>query len=237
MNKLTTVMVFVASLLCFCPKAAAQTEECDSVPKRRGLFKRVGHSLYEFVKEFSRVDTAYIEPQHYNYTVMLQNTNTYEVYRLTTEHDTSVTFAPKPSVKLGPYFGWRWVFLGYTLDLNNLSASKKKKEFDLSLYSSQIGIDLFYRKTGNDYRIRRMTLSGDIDTSPIRNVSYDGLNVSIKGFNLYYIFNHRRFSYPAAFSQSTMQKRSCGSALLGIGYTQHLPRFLISVGVRHGNDG
>ena len=45
MNKLTTVMVFVASLLCFCPKAAAQTEECDSVPKRRGLFKRVGHSL------------------------------------------------------------------------------------------------------------------------------------------------------------------------------------------------
>ena len=83
MNKLTTVMVFVASLLCFCPKAAAQTEECDSVPKRRGLFKRVGHSLYEFVKEFSRVDTAYIEPQHYNYTVMLQNTNTYEVYRLT----------------------------------------------------------------------------------------------------------------------------------------------------------
>ena len=221
MNKLTTVMVFVASLLCFCPKAAAQTEECDSVPKRRGLFKRVGHSLYEFVKEFSRVDTTYIEPQHYNYTVMLQNTNTYEVYRLTTEHDTSVTFAPKPSVKLGPYFGWRWVFLGYTLDLNNLSASKKKKEFDLSLYSSQIGIDLFYRKTGNDYRIRRMTLSGDIDTSPIRNVSYDGLNVSIKGFNLYYIFNHRKFSYPAAFSQSTMQKRSCGSALLGIGYTQH----------------
>lgn len=58
---------------------------------------------------------------------MLQNTNTYEVYRLTTEHDTSVTFAPKPSVKLGPYIGWRWVFLGYTLDLNNLSASKKKK--------------------------------------------------------------------------------------------------------------
>ena len=84
-------MVFVASLLCFCPEAKAQNDGCDSVPKRRGLFKRMGHSLYEFVKEFSRVDTAYIEPQHYNYTVMLQNTNTYEVYRLTTEHGTSVT--------------------------------------------------------------------------------------------------------------------------------------------------
>lgn len=203
--------------------AHAQSDEpADSVRRpRRSLLGRIGHSLYEFVKEFSRVDTAYVEPQHYNYTVMLQNTNTYEIYRLSTERGSSVTLAPKPSVKLGPYVGWRWVFLGYTLDLNHLSADKKKTEFDLSLYSSQIGIDLFYRKTGNDYRIRRLHLNDDIDTSPMQGVSYDGLNVSIKGFNLYYIFNHRKFSYPAAFSQSTMQKRSCGSALVGIGYTQH----------------
>lgn len=196
----------------------------DSVaakPRRKGFFKRIGHGLYEFVKEFSRIDTAYIEPQHYNFTLMLQNTNTYEVYRLSTEKGNSVRLAPKPTVKLGPYFGWRWVFLGYTFDLNHLDVSKKKTEFDLSLYSSQIGIDLFYRKTGNDYRIKSIRLDDNIDTSPMHNVSYDGLNASIKGFNLYYIFNHRRFSYPAAFSQSTMQKRSCGSALLGIGYTQH----------------
>lgn len=44
---------------------------------------------------------------------------------------------------------------------------------------------------------------------------------TIKGFNLYYIFNHRKFSYPAAFSQSTIQRRSAGSPLLGIGYTRH----------------
>lgn len=221
MNKTATIVMTFIFSLCIGPTAMAQTEVKDSIAPRRGLFKRIGHGLYEFVKEFSRIDTAYIEPQHYNYTVMLQNTNTYEVYRLSTEHGNSVTFAPKPSVKLGPYLGWRWVFLGYTFDLNHLSADKGKKEFDISLYSSQIGIDLFYRKTGNDYRIRRLRLSGDVDTSPMHNVSYDGLSVSIKGFNLYYIFNHRKFSYPAAFSQSTMQKRSCGSALLGIGYTQH----------------
>ncbi|MEE3417050.1 MAG: DUF4421 domain-containing protein, partial [Prevotella sp.] len=38
-------------------------------------------------------------------------------------------------------------------------------------------------------------------------------------FNLYYIFNHRRFSYPAAYSQSTVQRHSAGSWLAGIGYT------------------
>ena len=65
------------------------------------------------------------------------------------------------------------------------------------------------------------TREGNVDTRPMRGVDYDGIDVSIKGFNLYYIFNHKRFSYPAAFSQSTIQRRSCGSALCGIGYTQH----------------
>ena len=152
------------------------------------------------VRGFSAIDTNYVEPQHYNYTVMLQNTNTYEVYRLTTESGYSITFAPQPSVKLGPYVGWRWIFLGYTVDLTHISSGDKKTEFDLSLYSSQIGIDLFYRKTGNDYRIRSISIGKDIDTSPLHNTKFDGLSASIKGFNLYYIFNHKKFSYPAAYS-------------------------------------
>lgn len=188
--------------------------------KKRNFFQRLGHNMYEFVKDFSRVDTNYVEPQHYNYTVMLQNTNTYEMYRLSPANGISFKFAPKPSVKLGPYVGWRWIFLGYTIDLKHLSSDNKKKEFDLSLYSSQIGVDLFYRRTGDDYRIRTASL-GDVDTSPLHNVSYDGLTASIKGLNLYYIFNHKKFSYPAAFSQSTVQKKSCGSPMVGIGYTVH----------------
>ncbi|MGN0068181.1 MAG: DUF4421 domain-containing protein [Prevotella sp.] len=206
-------------ILCSTIAGFAQT---DSIVERKLPFtKRVVKALYGFVKEFSQVDTNYVEPQHYNYTLMLQNTNTYEIYRLKNEKGTAIKFAPEPSIKLGPYVGWRWIFLGYTLDLNHLRSDNKKKELDLSLYSSQIGIDLFYRQTGDDYKIRSFYVDGDIDTHPLKNVKYDGLNVSIKGFNLYYIFNHRRFSYPAAFSQSTVQRRSCGSPLIGIGYTKH----------------
>lgn len=66
-----------------------------------------------------------------------------------------------------------------------------------------------------------MNLGEHIDCDPIRKAPFDGFKSSIKGFNLYYIFNHRRFSYPAAYSQSTVQRRSAGSMLLGIGYTEH----------------
>lgn len=185
------------------------------------LFKRVINGLYSFVKDFSRVDTTYIEPQHYNFQVMLQNTNTYEVYRLQTKNGVGLTLAPRPTYKLGPYVGWRWIFLGYTFDLTHIDAGNNKREFDLSFYSSKIGIDLFYRKTGNNYKIRSLFLGDGINTDQIAGTPFDGFSASIKGFNIYYIFNHRKFSYPAAFSQSTVQRRSYGSALLGVGYTKH----------------
>ena len=193
----------------------------DSLALNKQSHGNIFSGIYRFVKEFSNIDTSYIEPQHYNYTVMMQNTYTYESYRLTTKENPSLTLSPEPSIKIGPYIGWRWIFLGYTLDVNNLSADKNRKELDLSLYSSQIGIDLFWRKTGSGYKIRTAYLGKDIDTSPMKDISFNGFNSSIKGFNIYYIFNHKKFSYPAAFSQSTVQRRSCGSPLLGLGYTKH----------------
>jgi len=175
------------------------------------------------MRNFSEVDTNYIEPQKFNYTVMVQNTNTYEIYRIATTMGNDFTFSPLPTFKLGPYLGWRWIFLGYTFDLKNINSGDKRTEFDLSIYSSQLGVDLFYRKTGNDYKISKAQLDTEskINTHPLNGTSYDGISVSIKGFNMYYIFNHKRFSYPAAFSQSTIQRRSSGSALCGIGYTKH----------------
>ena len=191
---------------------------------KKTFFHRVGKVFTGFFREFNITDSAYIEDQHYNYTVMLQNTNTYELYTLRNKEGQSITFAPDMSWRLGPYLGWRWVFLGYTFDLKHINASDhhtSKKELDLSLYSSMLGVDLFWRQTGNDYHIERMKLGDDINTSAMLKAPFDGFKSSIKGFNLYYIFNHRKFSYPAAYAQSTVQRRSAGTMLLGIGYTRH----------------
>lgn len=199
--------------------------EGDSVAvpkeKKNTIFRRIGAAFTTVFKDFNSIDTNYIERQHYNYTLMLQNTNTYEMYRLESKSGQAITFAPEPAVKIGPYIGWRWVFLGYTFDVNHIGNDDNKKELDLSLYSSLFGIDLYYRKTGNDYKIREARFPDGNNADRLRGVPFSGLSVGIKGFDLYYIFNHRKFSYPAAFSQSTCQRRSCGSPLLGIGYTKH----------------
>lgn len=194
------------------------------VDTTKNWYHRKLRNAEKMVHKFNEIDTSYIEPQHYNFTVMLQNTNTYEVYRLNSKSGQSITFAPEANIRIGPYFGWRWIFLGYTLDIKHLDlthSDRQRQEYDLSLYSSMLGVDLYYRKTGNDYKIRQMDLGKDIDTDPVIGAGFGGLTSTIKGFNIYYIFNHRRFSYPAAFSQSTVQRISAGSPLLGIGYTKH----------------
>ena len=112
------------------------------------------------------------------------------------------------------------MFLGYTFELGNLNFGGGRREFDFSMYSSQIGIDLFYRRTGQDYKLKQVNF-GNADMSELEDQPFNGIEVGITGANIYYIFNHGRFSYPAAFSQSTIQKISCGSWLAGVGYTRH----------------
>lgn len=185
-------------------------------PRKLSLLRRI-------VRGFDRLDKNYIEPQHYTYTAMMQVTHTYDLYTLRSsgKERQSVTFAPDLNMKLGPYIGWKWFFAGYTFKLDNISFSNLKQEFDLSIYSSQIGVDLFYRRTGNNYKLRNASFGDDIDVKALNGLSFDGVKAGITGFNLYYIFNHGRFSYPAAFSQSTIQKVSCGSWMGGIGYTKN----------------
>ncbi len=183
------------------------------------------------IRGFSYIDENYVEPQHYNWSVMALGRYTYDLYRLNTtgEHRQSLSFSPGSGIfKVGPYFGWRWVFLGYTVDLKNISfnfTSSGWKGIDASIYSAQIGADVFWRHTRNNYKITDADLGKGVNPQVLEDVPFEGFNVETTGFNLYYIFNHQRFSYPAAFAQSTCQKISCGSWMAGIGYMNNSLEF------------
>lgn len=177
-------------------------------------------------KAFSEIDTTYIAPHEYNLTFMLEQSFWTERYRLKTninEQRQTISFAPTPTPKLGTYFGWRWIFLGVSFNVKDLfkkgHEGGSKQEYVFNLYSSRIGLDLYYRKTGNDFRIN--SYSGfDLPENYIGQ-NFEGFQSKIIGLNTYWIFNNRHFSYPAAYSQSTNQKKSCGSFMAGFSYSNH----------------
>ncbi len=183
--------------------------------ERRGLAR--------FFSSLSDIDTVFIEPQHYKFTVMAQTSTLYDLMylRFNDSRLRSITLSSGINFKFGPYFGYRWAFLGYNFDLfySGLSASNQAdKRWELSVYSSALFFDLIWRSTGNAYKIRSGYLDNGTHLHAVSGEPFDALKQTSKGVNAFYVFNHRRFSMPAAYSQSTCQKVSSGSAIVGLGY-------------------
>lgn len=219
MTRVTLLVVMLLAIVVQKTMADDVVAEADTASSHEG---KVIHAVKEIVREFDRFDKDYIEPPHYELAVEMRATRNFEDFILSSNGQ-SIMFSPDQRIKVGPYFGWRWIFLGTTFDLKNISlfGDDGKREMDLSIYSSQVGIDLFYRRTGKDYKLREVRMGYGIDGSRFDGIPFDGINVGITGVNAYYIFNHRRFSYPAAFSPGTCQKISCGSWLAGVGFTKN----------------
>lgn len=188
--------------------------------------RHTGRKIRKVGKEFNAVDTTFISPNLYNLAFMLEHSSWYEYYRLgsnSNNGEQSISFSPNANFKLGVYFGWRWIFLGYSFDVKDIFGGHKNKakktEMALNLYSSKFGVDLYWRKTGSDFKIR--SYNGFQLNTPTKNMDFNSFQSKIKGLNAYWIFNYKRFSYPAAYSQSTNQRKSAGSLMAGFSYSQH----------------
>lgn len=197
--------------------AAMSLDDASMQPK-----KKKKNFFVKFFEGFNNYDTNYIEPNHYNFALMVQNTNFYQTYTVNykTSDDVnhSIRVAPKASFRVGPFFGWRWLFFGYTFDLIGSSDMGGSHDFNLSLYSSQLGFDLLYIKHNGDCTIKSVDGFDDTTRDAAVGQGFSGIDSYTLGVNAYYVFNHKHFSYPAAYSQSTVQRISCGSWMLGLRY-------------------
>ena len=235
-------LLFIFTLLCVSFTVKAQIEYVDTLEQKRpnilsviaggignageDVARTIRHTGRKIRKVVNNVDTNYISPNRYNLAFMLEHSTWYEHYRLGSrenERPQSINFSPNMGMKLGVYFGWRWIFLGYTFDIEDLFGGNKNKadktEMSLNIYSSKFGVDLYYRKTGSDSKLR--SANGFNLSSPFKEQDFSGLKSKIKGLNGYWIFNHRKFSYPAVYSQSTNQRKSAGSFMAGFSSSQH----------------
>ena len=106
---------------------------------------------------------------------------------------------------------YRGISAGFAINPAKLSGFYKDYEMNLNYYSSSLSLDASYQRSNS--------LSGDIRRGDKQNYLESG-DATMKVLNVagYYIFNNHRFSYPAAFTQSYIQRRSAGSWLAGFSY-------------------
>ena len=225
------VCLFLGLLLTVSPLSAENHEHAaaDSLfssdlqpkPKRKGL--------RGFLQSITEVDTNYIAPNRYHACAMLLGEKRYSFYSLSA-HDADgnkqeLRFSPDMPFRMGPYVGFSLLFLGYTFNIGAKGSSFDRSSIYLSLYSQFVGIDYYYEADANNYRLKSASGFGNDAADGIRDMSFSGMSTYFMNLHVYYLFNNKHFSYPAAYSQSTVQKRSTGGFILGFNYTHENVRF------------
>lgn len=97
-----------------------------------------------------------------------------------------------------------------TLSLNpaKINGDYNDYEFNFEYHGQKISFDINYQ--------RATSLTGDIKLGNIDHLDEEGLRMNVVNASAYYIFNNRKFSYPAALFQNYYQLRSAGSWLAGL---------------------
>ncbi len=171
-------------------------------------------------KDSSKVENKYYTDLTNKLLLKFTNNIKYTGLQITNKNTKkTVKLAPAGGLDLGFGFNYKWLGLGFTYGLptgvQSDSTKGKTKKFDLQLniYSKRVVVDALYQK----YRGFHMANPGDFanwDSTTVFPQLPDMENYSI-GASAYYIFNHKRFSYRAAYVRNEVQNKSAGSLLVG----------------------
>ena len=165
----------------------------------------------------AQVDTTYIAPFKQHYAARLYFEKNFFTLNYEESKTTTQSFEPNTPILIGLGFSWKNSSLSYSYGFDFMSAKNRGHSQSRSLqyhhYGAQFILDLYALKSRGFYReTKEKTLE-----------LFPELKTRLYGIFGQYVFNHRKFSFGAAFSQNKRQIRSAGSLLAGINfYTAHV---------------
>lgn len=213
-----TFLTLISILICFA--AFAQK------PEKKGFF------LFRNYDKITYDSTYISRPVGTKWTfklrtmTLIQEFNTKGEFGGTT-FDSKLSTGLKP--KLNIQVGYKGVALAGGISFNKLKGNKDR-DFDikLNMYGKKFGFELGLsgiESLHGDYMFdipgwSLMPIIHDDDTLYVPlpldlDVPEGKVSQNVFNFNFYYAFNHKKFSYPAAFTQMFIQKKSAGSLLIG----------------------
>lgn len=131
-----------------------------------------------------------------------------------------VLYKPNSNYNIG--FGFNYQWLGVNIGFNSPFVNNDDDRYgntdylDLQayVYLRKFVID-FYAQSYESYFLANNDV---LKIAPASTLIRSDLQTRSLGFSMEYIFNHRKFSYRAAYLQNEYQKKSSGSFLAGAGF-------------------
>lgn len=207
MRRHVLLLLFFTCCVAFA-KAQHLTERLDSIiPKRRIAGKL--DSIITAHEVRKKYDTAYILRPKENWTLRMRINGSH--WKIRSVHNDAASTIYESNMKYTVAFGigYRGVMMSLSLNPSKILGKNTDQEYSLVSYGNKFGGEIFFHRS-SDFKA----------TAHIDDRSYDTSDcvdkISMFNASAYYAFNSKRFSYPAAFCQSYIQRMSAGSWLLGL---------------------
>ena len=205
--------LLIVALLALASEATAQTL---TQSERR---ERMDSALTSRYNRNKGIDTAYIMRPQTKWTVVGRvNVSGAKIEAEGIENGQHFKSEMKADYKSTLSVAVSYLGISLSASLNPAKLMGKYRDYELNFnsYGKRFGFDIIYQDAKN------FTGWHDHDGMERINLPADMLKVKTLNVNAFYVFNSSRFSYPAAFSQSYIQRRSAGSFLLAAsGQGQH----------------
>ena len=177
----------------------------------QSLFHRADSILAARYYRLGNIDTAYITRPQTKWTITARmNVSGAKIEAEGFENGQHFKSEMKANRKATLSMGVSYLGFSLSVSLNPAKLMGRYSDYELNFnsYGRRFGFDVIYQDAQN--------FTGWHDHEGMERIGLpDGmLKVKTLNLNAFYVFNSRRFSYPAAFSQSYIQRRSAGSFLL-----------------------
>ena len=187
-----------------------ETESAQTQEKKPGLGKRLLNKLN--TKYFTtKYDTNYVARPKEKWLIRLLGNQTGNyIHAKGTVHDvySKYDLHTKTNYTMGLEVNFCDVAATLSINPAKIGGDYNDYEFNFEYHGQKISFDINY--------VRATSLKGDMKLGDIDHLDEEGLRMNVVNASAYYIFNHRKFSYPAALFQNYYQLRSAGSWLAGL---------------------
>lgn len=217
-RKVIISLLFILLLLAGSGRAGAMSVDLDSIAAM-GKFPRFCVGVYRWGDHFFNPwDTTFVKGTGYKLNAKVTLDSWMDVYNFRVPPRTNIYMSSDPSTSLGLYLTYMAVSIGYDMNISKIfggvdrSRQRLRMGFSCSLftaeaYMSKNDVGATLKRFGNDHP----------------HIPFRGINNESWGLDVYYFFNHKRYSEAAAFSYSKIQRRSQGSFCAGLSiYSQKL---------------
>lgn len=199
----------------------AQAQELNFWQKVNNLLTKV-----------KNIDTAYVYQPQQGFTIGMFSTvqqvgfDTKVMFNFSSGNDLEIPGATKyhldekPSTKLGLEVGYGKFVVGYGHEIAPMSGYKRIA-LGLNLLGKAWGLHSNFFRVSNDFR-SKITIGNttDIDYWEAEIGSTEPAEMSYLSIDGYYVFNNKRFAYPAAYKAGLIQRKTAGSWMVTGRYMQ-----------------